>query len=255
MKKANKKSYISIIVSTIMLILLSVLLLNKGIIYTGNIGTDHIENISVVQKFDKSMTSNIEGEPIDLKEQEILYESVKDKINIQKEDAKEIFKEKIISLFGDSISIADSEIWLMNVGGLENANYKWWLVVENKQDKKLYWCIQNAMTSSCEKIEKYDYAGLNNANDGAIITRKAVELKANQLESYIKKAEEIIVRNNFLNSENNNIGEISLKDKLYIGIRPIVVLNTEIKNGEITKITFYSDTDELVGIDIIKNIN
>lgn len=131
---------------------------------------------------------------------------------------------------------------------LENGEYNWILAVENKKDKKLYCSIQNAMTGECSKIFKYDYTGLNSANDGGFITRKDVEIKDSKLKVCVKEAEKILIENNILNSKNNSILEISLEDKFYIGVRPIVILNTKMKNGRAAEVTFYTDTDELVGV-------
>lgn len=99
MKKTNKKAYIILTASAIMLVILSTLLLKKGISFTGDIGTGRIDNILIGETFEESINSSsmvnsdsIKSEPVDLKKQEALYESEKDKINIQKEDAKGIFK-------------------------------------------------------------------------------------------------------------------------------------------------------------------
>ncbi|WP_154675002.1 hypothetical protein [Desnuesiella massiliensis] len=49
MKKTNKKAYITLTASTIMLVILSTLLLKKGISFAGDIGTGRIDNILLIR--------------------------------------------------------------------------------------------------------------------------------------------------------------------------------------------------------------
>lgn len=268
-----KKSFVVLIISTMTLVVLGSVSLSEGMIFAGNIGTGTAENIETKEKIKKINTTNttesieieptyetsnggtiIKKEPVDLKKQEELYQSVKDKINIQKETAKAIFEKKIYNLFGDSINISDNEIWLNNLysSNLGKMNYVWWLSVDDKKNKKLYFCIQDSMTGECTKLSKLDYTGLKDANDSGLISAMASEISDDKLKLYIKKAGEIVDKNNTSSSKNGDIEKNSVEQKLYIGKRPVVGLNVIMKNGNQQQITFYTDTDELVSVDTSK---
>lgn len=150
MNKFNKKGHLKLIVVTGMLILLSTLMLKIGISFIEKKGIGKAENISIQSISEKFITNKssknssnpkedqagvkqqestdpsskpptIEevekndfltgGKPIDIKEQDELYESVKDKVNIKKEDAAIIFKKDIYNLFNESVNIPNNDIF------------------------------------------------------------------------------------------------------------------------------------------------
>lgn len=260
MNKLSRKSYLTLIAATGMLILLSTLLLKKGISFSSESSIGKVENIPTVKLDSKAPTketieklNNSKGTPIDLKKQEELYQSVKDRINIQKEDAIIIFNKNIHNLFGESLVISNDNLFLTKNYISKKESYDWLLSVTNEKIKKSYWCILNAMTGECTKIMKIDYNGLRDLSDGLFISGIYEELKDNKLELYINKARGIITKNNILNSKSNNIHDISLKGSFYIGLRPIARMNVTMENGKTVEVGFYIDTDELLSIDLQNN--
>lgn len=260
MNKLNRKSYLTLIAVTGMLIIFSTLLLKKGISFSSESSIGKVENIPTVKLDSKAPTkenierlNNSKGTPIDMKKQDELYQSVKDRINIQKEDARIIFNKNINNLFGESLAISNDNLFLMKNYISKKESYDWWLSVTDEKNKISYWCILNAMTGECTKIMKIDYDGLRDLSDGLFVSGRYEKLKDNKLELYTNKARGIVTKNNILNSKSNNIHDISLKGSFYIGLRPIARMNVTMENGKTVEVGFYIDTDELLSIDLQDN--
>lgn len=276
MKKYSMGSSKKVIVITVFAILLSTFLLWEGISFASEIGIEKISD-TTISSMEKKISSNDDqlklnenekgvseraptveyfesirypdGKTIDFKKQEALYQSVKDKINIKKEDAKEILKNKINSIFGDMLGISDKDIFFMELA--KSKSYEWWLTLSNEKTKKNYWCVLNALTGECVLMNKVDYTGLQKPEYGSIISKEdAGKLQGDKLNLYIKKAKEIITQNYILNLESNSIKNISLNRTMYIGLRPIAEMSIVMEDGKEARMAFYTDTDQLNLIDL-----
>ena len=207
-------------VATVFAILLSTFLLWEGISFASEIGIEEISDTSIssmrtentpnddqlkLNENEKGVSERAptveyfesikypDGETIDFKKQEALYQSVKDKINITKEDAKEILKNKIESIFGDMLGISDNDIFFMELA--KSKSYEWYLWLSNEKTKKSYWCVLNALTGECVLLNKVDYTGLQKPEYGSVISKEdAGKLQDDKLNLYIKKAKEIITQ-------------------------------------------------------------
>ncbi|QAA33410.1 hypothetical protein [Clostridium manihotivorum] len=186
------------------------------------------------------------GEPVDLNEQEALYQSVKSEINIKKEDAKNIFAKEIYKIFGVNLDIPEKKLSLMGI----NSGYEWSFYTESEKDKKAYWCILNALTGQCNKFVRVDYNGLSKAEYGAIQSKRAATLDENQLNHYIKLTKDLIIEKNILNANIDSFKNIYLENSIYVGLRPVVVMAVQLDIKRKVEVMFYTDTDELYSIDI-----
>lgn len=267
MKRSINKKHVILGASTIILVGLSTLLLSSGISFAAKVGVGKIENIStekLVSKPSDSQSQNNDKilkeqlldsikkikaeekvEKIDSKEQEELYESVKNKINIQREEAKEIVKNKIFNVFGDSLNTSDMKIYFWDEGVSHPISYRWAANVLYQKNKKLYACIISAMSGECNEILKSDYTGLEDPSDGDLITRITTKLSKDKINQYISKAKEIVNENTILNAKNSVVGKFSLTDSCYLGLRPTVQVSAKTKNSQVVDVVFYTDTDEL----------
>lgn len=285
MNKFNKKGHLKLIVVTGILILISTLMLKIGILFIEKKVIGKSENISLQSKSEKliankssknssnpkgdqvelkqkestdpsSKIPTIEevekndiyptGKPIDIKRQDELYESVKDKVNIKKEDAAIIFKKDVYNLFNESINISSNNIYFFN----KQNGYMWYIPVENDTSKKYYCCVLDSITGECISICRTDYTGFKKSEQGSYYSKRKIVLKEGKLDLYINKTKEILTTNNIFNLKNSKIQEVTLKDSFYIGIRPLACMNATMDDGKSAEVDFYIDTDELAGINI-----
>ncbi|MDP4178339.1 MAG: hypothetical protein Q8900_08390 [Bacillota bacterium] len=286
MNKFNNKGHLKLIVVTGILILLSTLMLKIGISFIEKKGIGKAENISIQSISEKFITNKssknssnpkgdqaglkqqsstdplskpptIEevekndyltgGKPIDIKEQDELYESVKDKVNIKKEDAAIIFKKDVYNLFNESVNISNNEIFFFDKQKV------WYIPIENDKSKKYYCCVLDSITGECASICRVDYTGFKKSEHGGYYSKRKIVLKEGKLDFYINKTKEILTTNNIFNLKNSKIQEVKLKDSLYIGIRPLACMNATMDDGKSAEVDFYIDTDELEGIHIDNN--
>ena len=275
MKKFNIRNFKALIIVTVGLVVFSTFLLWKCISFESEKGIQKITDTTIssmenennpnteqqeLKKQDKRVSEKAPTVEyletikspvgnIDLKNQEALYQAVKGKINITKEDAKEILESKINNIFGDMIGISDNDIFFMELA--ENKAYEWWLTLVDEKAKKHYWCVLNALTGECVLLNRVDYTGLKKPEQGSIISKDdAGKVQDNKLNLYIKKSKEIITEKSLLNLKNNCIKDISLKRTLYIGLRPIAEMSIAMEDGKVLRMAFYADTDELNLIDL-----
>ncbi|WP_160671998.1 hypothetical protein [Clostridium sp. C8-1-8] len=186
------------------------------------------------------------GEPIDINVQEELYQEVKSKINIKKEDAKKIFAKEIYKIFGVNLDISEKKLSLMRA----SSGYEWSFYTESDKDKKAYWCILNALTGQCNKFVRVDYNGLSKAEYGAIQSKRTETLDEEQLKHYVKLTKDVILEKKILNSNINSFKNIYLEGSCYVGLRPMIIMAVQLERKRKVEVMFYSDTDELYSIDI-----
>ncbi len=176
-----------------------------------------------------------------------LYQSVKDKVNIQQEDAKELFSKGITNLFSDSISPLEIGIYFSDFLGL--GKYKWQLAFVSEENKKLYQGELDAMTGELTAIAKYDYTGLDIPEYSGLISKyDAGALKTDKSALYKDKIEEIFKNIKLLSS--SKINDIHLVKTQYIGLRPMAELKVVMEDGKTGRIAFYTDTDELISVNL-----
>jgi hypothetical protein len=256
MKKLNKKSCI-LIASTMILVGFSTLLLTKAISMSGEMGVGKLESIALDKKFGQaddgiSLHSElyIKKVPVDKKEQEEVYQSIKDEINIQKEDAKNIARKNIYSIFGDSLEISDEDIsfYMYYVLEQKEPHYNWSIVAKTV-NKKQYSCQLNATTGECWVLSRTDFKGLKDPDESGfvqIIYNRV--LPEDKLQLYTKQAREIINEFNKLNSKENNIERIYLEYLGDMGLRPTAFIGAIMQDHTTMGVNFYTDTDELAQV-------
>ncbi|OPJ61395.1 hypothetical protein [Clostridium oryzae] len=196
--------------------------------------------------------NNKEGASENTNTQDELYNTVKDKINIQKEEAKNIFAANILKLFGSSVNIADNEMTFTKTEALEETVYEWSLSITDSVNKEFYSCELNAMTGECTKLSKINYKGFDKPEDAVYTTGDIIPLNDEDTQKYISKAEELINNNGILNSSENKIQKASVKQRQYMGLRPMVDIDVTMENGGEAEIAFYTDTEQLMSININK---
>jgi hypothetical protein len=196
----------------------------------------------------KRVKEDTKAEPVNIKKQEKLYHSVENQINVKKEEAKEIVKNKILDVYGDSLNTADMKIYFENKSISHPIGYMWAVNVIDKKNSIIYGCEISAMSGECTAIFKVDYKGLENPNDGSTITQITPAINQDKVNKYIVKAKDIVNKSKILISNNSITEDFTVKNQYYSGLRPVIELNAKTKNGQILVLIFYTDTDELNSI-------
>ncbi len=180
-------------------------------------------------------------------EQQEIYLSVKEKINIEKKDAVSIFLKYNNYLFNESPDTLDIKIIFSDFFAPEK--YIWQLSLSLENNKKYYYCQIDAVTGQLSSLTRADYSGIQKPEYSTLLTKfRAGTLMNKKLDFYNNRIREVISNNPF-NVKEIMIKNINLKDTHYIGFRPIAVIRADLSDGKAYEISFYTDTDEITSID------
>ncbi|ADL50224.1 hypothetical protein [Clostridium cellulovorans] len=286
MKKFIRKNTMLLIGATVLLVTLGTLLLKGGIHYYSKASMEKLENLqadettiefisdeyrhkddtfiedpkpidkvkqadlynSIINSLERAQGKAINSEK---EENERRYQAVKDKVNVRKEDVKEIFKKKIYDAFGDILDISDIPDEQVLFIDTEYERYDWYLFLRNEKSQKSYCGNINGISGEVTLLSRHDYKGLENPDIAGYVTWIKFELKNNKIDLYLNKTKEIINKNNIANSQNNSIKSIAIKNTFYAGLRPFVDLEAKMQDKRKVRIAFYADTDELLNIQVL----
>lgn len=180
-------------------------------------------------------------------EQQEIYLSVKEKINIEKKDAVSIFLKYNNYLFNESPDTLDIKIIFSDFFAPEK--YIWQLSLSLENNKKYYYCQIDAVTGQLSSLTRADYSGIQKPEYSTLLTKfRAGTLMNKKLDFYNNRIREVISNTPF-NVKEIMIKDINLKDTHYIGFRPIAVIRADLSDGKAYEISFYTDTDEITSID------